>query len=115
MSETTNIDDETIDILAERLHEAARNDGAEAESALQALVKKAKALRVSRDKAQSKLDAISDINEEDWEDGSAASWVTRIMAGESIEDLVKDGMETQDALEERFCSFDPLAAKGSAL
>ena len=37
------------------------------------------------------------------------------MAGESVDDLVKDGMETQDALEQRFCSFDPLAMKGSAL
>lgn len=110
-----SLDDNTIDLLAEKLHEAARNDGPETENALRLLVAKAKALRVSRDKAQAKLDAIHDINEEDWEDGSAASWVTRIMAGESVDDLVKDGMETQDALEQRFCSFDPLAMKGSAL
>lgn len=95
-----NIDDDTIDLLAEKLHEAVRNDGSEAEETLQLLVAKAKALRESRDKAKAKLDAIADINEDDWQNGEAASWVTRIMAGESIEQLVKDGMVTQEAYED---------------
>ena len=95
-------DDETIDLLAERLFEAVRAGGDDAKEALVLLVVKAKALRASRDRAQAKLDAISDINENDWEDGSAASWVARIMSGETIEALVKDGMVTQEAHEDAF-------------
>jgi len=64
------------------------------------------ALRRTTDKlkeATDQLHAIEAINEDDWENGKAATWVHRIRNGETLEALVKDGMETQDALEERFC------------
>jgi hypothetical protein len=99
MSEES-FDVETINILAERLRDAARAGGESVESALDLLVGKAKVLIASRDRAQAKLDAICDINENDWDDGSAASWVSRIMNGETVEALVKDGMVTQEMYED---------------
>jgi hypothetical protein len=66
------------------------------------------------DRVHAQLDAIDAISEDDWENGQAASWVCRIRNGETLDDLVKDGMKTQDTLEERYFSY-MVTSKGSVL
>jgi hypothetical protein len=51
--------------------------------------------------AEKKLDLIHEINEDDWEDGTAASWVEKIMCGEPL-----DSMVTQEQLEDRYGSAE---------
>jgi hypothetical protein len=63
-----------------------------------------RSLRASLARAKAKLDAICDINEDDWDDCQAAIWVTEIIAGgKTINELVAMGMVTQEAYEESFC------------
>jgi hypothetical protein len=66
------------------------------------LVTKAKTYVTRRDEAWAQLAAIDAINEDDWENSPAASWVTRIRTGETLGSLVCDGMVTQEAFEDAF-------------
>ncbi len=77
---------------SEDLVEALRTEVAALTAERDAAVKRAEV-------AERKLDLICDINEDDWEDGEAASWVHKIMCGESL-----DGMVTQEQLEESYCT-----------
>ena len=63
--------------------------------------------------AEAQLEAIDSVNEDDWENGEAATWVAEIRNGKSLADCVKDGMVTQEAHEEAyFGGADPLGESG---